>query len=185
MDDNDFQLAYDSLNIENLTEITLSTPKIDFPQICKNDITLNQMINELRISETCSLLEKQILYNESLKKISSNLNIPLKIEYDLDLGKPIMYNIIYYYYGTPKLCINLGYFENENDATKLQTSFQILNYHKNIVIEISNFIIGDEIICDKLKYPKHYGRKNKIYEKNELFDRIRNKNKVIILKNEI
>ena len=185
MDDNDFQLAYDSLNIENLTEITLSTPKIDFPQICKNDITLNQMINELRISETCSLLEKQILYNESLKKISSNLNIPLKIEYDLDLGKPIMYNIIYYYYGTPKLCINLGYFENENDATKLQTSFQILNYHKNIVIEISNFIIGDEIICDKLKYPKHYGRKNKIYEKDELFDRIRNKNKVIILKNEI
>ena len=38
-------------NIENLTEITLSTPK--------NDITLNQMINELRISETCSLLEKK------------------------------------------------------------------------------------------------------------------------------
>lgn len=151
--DNDFQLACDSLNIENLTEITLSTPKIVFPQICKNDITLNQMINELRISETCSLLEKQILYN-----------------------------VIYYYYGTPKLCINLGYFENENDAKKLQTSFQILNYHKNIVIEVSNFIIGDQIICDKLKYPKHYGRKNKIYEKNELFDRIRNKNKVIILK---
>jgi len=151
--DNDFQLACDSLNIENLTEITLSTPKIVFPQICKNDITLNQMINELRISETCSLLEKQILYN-----------------------------VIYYYYGTPKLCINLGYFENENDAKKLQTSFQILNYHKNIVIEVSNFIIGDQIICDKLKYPKHYGRKNKIYEKDELFDRIRNKNKVIILK---
>ena len=53
------------------------------------------MINELRISETCSLLEKQILYNESLKKISSNLNIPLKSEYDLDLKKPIMYNVIY------------------------------------------------------------------------------------------
>ena len=95
MDDNDFQLACDSLNIENLTEITLSTPKIDFPQICKNDITLNQMINELRISESCSLLEKQILYNESLKKISSNLNIPLKSEYDLDLEKPILYNVIY------------------------------------------------------------------------------------------
>ena len=184
--DNDFQLACDSLNIENLTEITLSTPKIYFPQICKNDITLNQMINELHISKTCSLLEKQILYNESLKKLSSNLNIPLKSEYDLNLENPIMYNVIYYY-GTPKLCINLGYFENENDATKLQTSFQILNYHKNIVIEVSNFIIGDEIICDKLKYPKHYGRKNKIYEKDEfkLFDRIRNKNKVIILKNEI
>lgn len=108
-----------------------------------------------------------------------------KSEYDLDLEKPIMHNVIYYYYGTPKLCINLGYFENENDATKLQTSFQILNYHKNIVIEVSNFIIGDQIICDKLKYPKHYGKKNKIYKKNELFDRIRNKNKVIILKNEI
>jgi len=180
MDDNDFQLACDSLNIENLTEITLSTPKIDFPQICKNDITLNQMINELRISESCSLLEKQILYNESLKIISSNLNIPLKSEYDLE--KPILYNVIYYYYGTPKLCINLGYCNNENDAKKLQTSFQILNYHKNIVIEVSNFIIGDQIICDKLKYPKHYGKKNKIYEKNELFDKIRNKNKVIILK---
>ncbi len=182
MDNNDFQLACDSLNIENLTEITLSTPKIDFPQICKNDITLNQMINELRISESCSLLEKQILYNESLKKISSNLNIPLKSEYDLDLEKPILYNVIYYYYGTPKLCINLGYCNNENDATKLQTSFQILNYHKNIVIEVSNFIIGDQIICDKLKYPKHYGKNNKIYEKNELFDKIRNKNKVIVLK---
>ena len=108
-----------------------------------------------------------------------------KSEYDLDLEKPIMHNVIYYYYGTPKLCINLGYCNNENDAKKLQTSFQILNYHKNIVIEVSNFIIGDEIICDKLKYPKHYGKKNKIYKKNELFDRIRNKNKVIILKNEI
>jgi len=153
MDDNDFQLACDSLNIENLTEITLSTPKIDFPQICKNDITLNQMINELRISKTCSLLEN-----------------------------PILYNVIYYYYGTPKLCMNLGYCNNENEATKLQTSFQILNYHKNIVIEVSNSIIGDQIICDKLKYQKHYGKKNKIYEKNELFDRIRNNNKVIILK---
>ena len=182
MDDNNFQLACDSLNIKNITQITLSTPKIDFPQICKNDITLNQMINELRISESCSLLEKQILYNESLKIISSNLNIPLKSEYDLDLEKPILYNVIYYYYGTPKLCINFGYCNNENDAKKLQTSFQILNYHKNIVIEVSNFIIGDQIICDKLKYPKHYGKKNKIYEKNELFDKIRNKNKVIILK---
>ena len=152
MNDNDFQLACDSLNIENITQITLSIPKIDFPQICKNDITLEQMINELRISQTCFLLEKQILYN-----------------------------VIYYYYGTPKLCINIGYFENKNDAKKLQTSFQILNYHKNIVIEVSNFIIGHEIICDKLKYPKHYGRKNKIYEKNELFNKIRNKNKVIIL----
>ena len=179
MNDNDFQLACDSLNIENITQITLSIPKIDFPQICKNDITLNQMINELRISETCSL-----------NKISNNLNIPLKNEYDLDLEKPIMYNVIYYYYGTPKLCINLGYCNNENDAKKIQTSFQILNYHKNIVIEVSNFIIGHEIICDKLKYPKHYGRKNKIYEKDagvlrkrpELFDRIRNKNNVIISK---
>ncbi len=70
----------------------------------------------------------------------------------------------------------------ENDAEKIQTSFQNLNYHKNIVIEVSNSIIGDQIICDKLKYPKHYGRKNKIYEKNELFDKIRNKNKEIILK---
>ena len=87
-----------------------------------------------------------------------NLNIPLKSEYDLDLEKTILYNVIYYYYGTPKLCINLGYCNNENDATKLQTSFQILNYHKNIVIEVSNFIIGDQIICDKLKYPKHYGK---------------------------
>jgi hypothetical protein len=45
------------------------------------------------------------------------------------------YNVIYYYYGTPKLCINLGYCENENDATQMQTAFQILNFHKNIVIE--------------------------------------------------
>ena len=45
--DNDFQLACDNLNIENLTKITLSTPKIDFPQICKNDITLNQMKRSL------------------------------------------------------------------------------------------------------------------------------------------
>jgi len=94
----------------------------------------------------------------------------------------IYYNVIYYYYGTPKLCINLGYCENENDATQMQTAFQISNFHKNIVIEVSNCIIGHEIICDKLKYPKHYGKKNKIYEKNELFDSIRNKNKVIILK---
>ena len=35
--------------------------------------------------------------------------------------------------------------EKINDAEKLQTSFQILNYYKNIVIEISNYIIGHEI----------------------------------------
>ena len=48
--DNNFQLACNNLSIENLTKITLSTPKIDFPQIFKNDITLNQIINELSIS---------------------------------------------------------------------------------------------------------------------------------------
>ena len=47
----------------------------------------------------------------------------------------------------------------------MQTAFQILNYHKNIVIEVSNFIIGDQIICDKLKYPKHYGKKIKYMKK--------------------
>ena len=76
-----------------------------------------------------------------------------------------IYNVIYYYYGTPKL----------------QSSFQVLNFHKNIVIEVNEGIIGDEIICDKLKYPKHYRKIfDKIYEKNELFDKIRKKNKVII-----
>lgn len=75
------------------------------------------------------------------------------------------YNVIYYYYGTPKLCINLGYCENENDATQMQTAFQILNFHKNIVIEISNSIIGDEIICNKLIYPKRYGKNKYKYEK--------------------
>ena len=87
----------------------------------------------------------------------------------------LMKIIIFLFINTTFKYINIG-------ASKIQTSFQILNYHKNIVIEISNFIIGDEIICDKLKYTKHYGRKNKIYEKNELFDRIRNKNNVIISK---
>jgi hypothetical protein len=77
----------------------------------------------------------------------------------------IYYNVIYYYYGTPKLCINLGYCENKNDAKQMQTAFQILNFHKNIVIEISDSIIGDEIICNKLIYPKRYGKNKYKYEK--------------------
>jgi hypothetical protein len=98
----------------------------------------------------------------------------------------IYYNVIYYYYGTPKLCINLGYCENENDAKQMQTAFQISNFHKNIVIEISDSIIGDEIICNKLIYPKRYGKnKYKYIENHNLYKQIcekRRNNTIIISK---
>ena len=121
------------------------------------EICTKKNINDPKIKE----------FDEALKKVLLNLAKRIVIDGE----------------GASKfITINVQNCKNENDAKKLQTSFQILNYHKNIVIEVSNFIIGSQIICYKLKYPKHYGRKNKIYEKNELFDRIRNKNKVIILK---
>ena len=84
--------------MKNRFSIKINTKAIDLMQFEYYYITkLSKNYQPYGYTNYPLLTERYYDGNESLKKLSSNLNILLKSEYDLDLGKPIIHNVIYYY----------------------------------------------------------------------------------------
>jgi|SaaInlStandDraft_6_1057023.scaffolds.fasta_scaffold17959_2 hypothetical protein len=123
-------------------------------------MSAEELLETLR-AKPGSLLEDQIAFEKFSCKFKEAFNFPEDVSIDkIDINKPIIYNVTYAYHGTPSFTINLGHYADEQTANKQMIAFEILNHHKDIKIEVSNFVIGEEISCDKLKYPKRPYKSN-------------------------